>query len=494
MAPEPTHVTSVTFSGVDGGTDQAAPAPAGLTCARHGQPTRITCVTCDTPICPACAVRTEVGLKCPDHATKATVARPGRFRLVGGLLILVALAGLIQLVLGTGKGDPARPPCPTETAPDVGIGAQGGAHWTEIPPSGLCGRYSAAQVWTGTEMLVWGGENCAGAACPTFRAPHLADGAAYTPATGTWRKLATSPLSARAPAATVWTGTEMLVWGGVKADGDLADGAAYDPARNRWRMMAGSPLAARDGVMAAWTGKELVVWGGGDLDKGFVDGAAYDPATDRWRTNAGSPLGRRDGGATAWTGKELVVWGGTDLSARTELRDGAAYDPATDRWRTIAASPLAGRGEAASAWTGRELVVWGGGTLDGTSFFADGAAYDPTADRWRSLPNAPVAPRTAPAAVWSGRELLIWGGIGLPGAADNDPLARVIERRTLLAPLGDGAAYDPATDRWRTLEPVPLLGRGLAQAVWGGDRMLLWGGLVVVSSPASSAEGVAYRP
>jgi hypothetical protein len=124
---------------------------------------------------------------------------------------------------------------------------------------------------------------------------------------------------------------------------------------------------------------------------------------------------------------------------------------------------------------------------------ARGAAYDPATDRWRRLPNPPIAPRTAPAAVWSGKELLVWGGIGLPGASDN-PLDRVLERRTILAPIGDGAAYDPATDRWRSLEPVQLLGRGLPQAVWAGDRMLLWGGLVVVSSPASSAEGVTYRP
>lgn len=476
---------------MEGGSDQTG--PTGLTCQRHGQPTRITCVTCDTPICPACAVRTQVGLKCPDHATKAAPPRKNHFQTVVGVLALLALAGFIQLVRTTGRGEPATPPCPTETAPDVGIGSQGGEHWKELSPSGLCGRYDAASVWTGTQMILWGGENCAGAACPTFRAPHLADGAVYTPQADAWRRTAASPLAARSPAATTWTGTEMIVWGGVNAESFLADGAAYDPARDRWRPLASSPLSPRTGVTWVWTGRELVVWGGGNSADTFSDGAAYDPVTDRWRPVPEGPLGARAGGVAAWTGREMVVWGGVDLGDGRELQDGAAYDPATNGWRTIAASPLAGRDDPAAVWTGRELLVWGGNTVDG-GFFADGAAYDPAADRWRSLAAGTLAARTAPATVWTGREMVVWGGFGVPGASDAGPLDQVIQRRTLLTPVGDGAAYDPATDRWRTLEPVPLLGRGLPVAVWDGEGMLLWGGLVVVSSPASSSEGVRYTP
>jgi N-acetylneuraminic acid mutarotase len=188
----------------------------------------------------------------------------------------------------------------------------------------------------------------------------------------------------------------------------------------------------------------------------------------------------------------MVVWSGVDPEAGVEFRDGAAYDPAADRWRPIAASPIAGRDDAAAVWSGRELLVWGGTTLTGP-FFADGAAYNPANDRWRTLPRAPLTPRGSVGAVWSGRELLIWGGIGLPGA-DASPLDRVIERRTILAPEDDGAAYDPATDRWRQLEPVPLLGRGNPVTVWDGEGMLMWGGLVVVSTGASSSEGVRYTP
>ena len=466
---------------------------AELKCTRHGKPTRITCVTCDTPICPECAIRTPVGFKCPDHATKPAPPRRSRAGVIAIPLVILGVVGFAQLARTTGRGDPVKPPCPTETAPDVGIGNQGGTHWKEMSPSGLCGRYHAATAWTGTELVIWGGENCAGASCPTIEAPHLADGAAYNPATDAWRKLAASPLSKRTPAATAWTGTEMVVWGGVNEEGFLADGAAYDPARDRWRAIAGSPLNPRNAVMAVWTERELVIWGGGDLDEGFPDGAAYDPAADRWRPIAAAPLSRRANGYAVWTGREMLAWGGVDPDANVEFRDGAAYDPVADRWRTITAAPVEGRADAAHVWTGRELVVWGGTSIGSTSLFADGAAYDPATNRWRRLPNAPLGARMDPGAVWSGREMLLWGGIGLPSGGGG-ALDRIIEPRTFLVPIADGAAYDPATDRWRPLEPVPLLGRGNPIAVWDGRGMLLWGGLVVVSSPASSAEGVRYTP
>lgn len=458
--------------------------PGELTCVRHQRPTRITCVTCDTPICPDCAIRTEVGFKCPDHASKPPAPKRSRWGTFAIPLAFLVIIGLAQLARTTGRGDPATPRCPTETAPDVGIGTAGdGAHWREMSPSSLCGRYDAAVAWTGQELLIWGGENCAGAACPTDVAPHLGDGAAYNVANDAWRKLAESPLPNREAAATVWTGMEMLIWGGTTGQTLLADGAAYNPAEDTWRRLAGSPLSARTGSAAVWTGKEMVVWGGLET----ADGAAYDPATDRWRPISASPLAGRTAPVVAWTGREMLVWSGS------ELDDGAAYDPSADRWRAMAAAPVTGRYSPATVWTGKELLVWGG---DRDLSFAsdDGAAYDPAADRWRVLPRAPVAARTAPAAVWTGREMVLWGGIGQPGAGDNSPLDTIVERRTLLSPVDDGAAYDPATDRWRTLEPVPLLGRGFPIAAWDGQGMLLWGGLVVVSSPASAAEGVRHVP
>src|SRR5215831_10388666 len=63
---------------------------------------------------------------------------------------------------------------------------------------------------------------------------------------------------------TGWTGSEMIVWGGVvfvtganTAAQMLADGARYDPATDRWTPITtnGAPPAAASAV-SAWTGKE----------------------------------------------------------------------------------------------------------------------------------------------------------------------------------------------------------------------------------------------
>lgn len=401
-----------------------------------------------------------------------------------GVIVVSGGATMWLLARNVGVGRPAKPRCPTQPAPDVGIGTgRGGPHWSEMAPSPLCGRFSASVAWTGRELLVWGGESCAGAACPNPAAPRLDDGAAYVPATDSWRRLASAPIGPRDLAATVWTGREMLVWGGSDRGRLLADGAAYDPASNRWRTLARSPISGRSEPVAVWTGREMLVWGGHDADE---DGAAYDPVANRWRLIAPGPLAPRRGSAAAWTGREMVVWSGRDPDGHEPYDDGAAYDPATDRWRPIAEAPVVGRQYPGFVWTGRVLVVWGGDVQD-MGIFNDGASYDPGADRWTVLPPSPLTPRVAPLTVFDDHEVIVWGGIGEPGDED-----RPTEGEALT--LGDGAAFDPAAGTWRPLEPVTLLGRGFPVGAWDGEHMIAWGGLVAVGQAASAADGALYTP
>ena len=78
--------------------------------------------------------------------------------------------------------------------------------------------------------------------------------------------------------------------------------------------------AGRDNHTAVWTGSEMIVWGGQGGSGLFNTGGRYNPSTDSWtatsRTNA--PAGRSDHTAV-WTGNEMIVWGGYDwiLGLRT---------------------------------------------------------------------------------------------------------------------------------------------------------------------------------
>lgn len=354
----------------------------------------------------------------------------------------------------------------------------GGGRWRALAAAPLSSRFLPAAVWTGREMLVWGGASCQGGCAGRDLQPH-ADGAAYDPSTDTWRPLPRSPLAARMGALAVWSGRELIVWGGKAGEGFVADGAAFDPAANRWRSLPPSPLAGRLGtppgtvaqVPGVWTGTEMLVWGeGAGIDSPGEDlpaGAAYDPAADRWRVLAPAPVPPRIA-VPVWTGREMVVWGGQ--SGVRYFDDGAAYDPVADRWRPLPAAPLAARFTFA-VWSGAEMLVWGGESWDRA--FDDGAAYDPAADRWRRLAPSPMAARRGFAQVWTGEEMVVWGGA--PGGGDRL--------------LGTGAAYDPVTDRWREVDPwVPRL---LPAVVWTGREAVVWGGIRPAETGplSSSAEG-----
>src|SRR5205823_12399013 len=84
--------------------------------------------------------------------------------------------------------------------------------------------------------------------------------------------------SARAGAASVWTGQQLFVWGGTATGSHvLADGALYDPARRIWQPLPAAPLAAGHGATTAWTGSELLICG--LLNRTDHNNPATDPET-----------------------------------------------------------------------------------------------------------------------------------------------------------------------------------------------------------------------
>lgn len=131
--------------------------------------------------------------------------------------------------------------------------------WQSLPRAPIGGRLDAGTVWTGTELIVWGGVSRPTRGLPAARS----DGAAYNPATGNWRKIASSPsgiLGGGGPAA-AWTGRRMVVYVGNSPDGP-AGSAVYNPRTNTWRRLPKGPLGAREQYASVWTGRELLIFGG----------------------------------------------------------------------------------------------------------------------------------------------------------------------------------------------------------------------------------------
>ena len=322
------------------------------------------------------------------------------------------------------------------------------------PPSPRS-RHTA--IWTGNEMIVWGGYY---SDSTTY---YLNDGARYNSAADTWTAVVTNGApSRRFSHAAVWTGSEMLVWGGFVAGAYLTDGGRYNLASDSWTPIATNGAAsARSGHTVIWTGNEMIVWGGSSYIDGtnhyLSDGVRYNPTTDTWSavgTN-GAPSGR-SGHSAVWTGSEMLVWGGS--SNGVWMNEGGRYNPTSDTWTAITTNNAPSKRSSQTAvWTGTEMIVWGGGPGPQNT----GGRYNPASDIWTPVTTsgAPAA-RQSHSAVWTGTEMIIWGG-----AADGGNR------------VNTGGRYDPIATSWPdlTVSGAPSA-RYFHTAVWTGSEMIVWGG------------------
>jgi len=336
-------------------------------------------------------------------------------------------------------------------------------------------RLRHTAVWTGSEMIVWGGEG--------EGLDQTATGGRYNPATNTWSStaLAGAP-TARYYHTAVWTGSEMVVWGGCTdalCNVLAATGGRYDPSSDGWTSVAtGSAPAGRYGHAAAWTGSEMLVWGGWTGSQSESTGGRYDPVADSWQatSTAGAPDGRFFHSAV-WADDRMIVWGGNEGEFSTVFfNTGGRYDPVGDQWfPTATGGAPSGRDGHRAVWTGSEMILFGG--FDGANEVATGGRYDPLADNWSptSTVNAP-SPRTIPNLVWTGSEVVVWSGIGSPGAE------------------GDGARYDPATNSWVPVgRPATPSERTFHSHAWTGVEAVVWGGCgIFAADPCPTDTGGLY--
>ena len=356
-----------------------------------------------------------------------------------------------------------------------------------------------------------------------------------------WRMMAASPLSPRSFPVSAWTGNELVVWSGVPSTSDecgmdegggslcgdpaVFDGAAYSPATDTWRTIADGPVPAGGAPtqvipQGVWTGTELVVWGGW----GLPIAAAYDPVSDSWRDLPPGPLADREQHAVvAWDGR-VAVLGGRQPLGPGELQprlDGAVLDPRTGEWSSLpelpAGDPMMAPGlVSATVANGRLFVV--------ARVTADAYVLDPDGTQWRNLGAADVDGFLNPVGVAAGRWLFATSGgpdrpttvaavldltsgqwtrtadppivtSGYLSAGAGDRVLAMAGRWTNDTSAPAAVSWDPATDSWTELPPPPLAHRVGAAVAWTGNELLVWGGASTggVGGP-SHVDGAAYHP
>ena len=319
----------------------------------------------------------------------------------------------------------------------------------------------APAVWIGSEIVVWGGGFGSDE-------PRRVGGASYDPVADAWAELPEAPMPAPAGHSAVWTGQEILYWGG--ADGGRSvqpgmtnAGVAYEPVSRKWRRMADSPLAARSQHEAVWTGEEMIVWGGVTqccpIDSIIHDptAAAYNPETDTWRNLRDAP----------------VPWSGGDGYAVSEAFEGdmfvwrnyefGRYSVEKNVWQSLgsdtadAADPPLSMSTAGpvgvGAVIGEAVYLWTGGARAerGSARTLPGGGVKPTAD---SPHFTDFVPRLAPAA---------------------DGIFAVNYDWDMYEP-GEGTSvwrYDVVDDSWERLPNPPAeVGAG-ATPVWTGSQLVV---------------------
>lgn len=340
--------------------------------------------------------------------------------------------------------------------------------WTATATAGApSARTGHTAIWDNINatMIVWGGSD------GIFE---VNTGGAYTPTptSGSWTATdtGTNLPEERTNHSAVWSGTQMIIWGGFNAANDELDsGSKYSPSAGPifWEdtSLAGAP-SERQRHSAVWDSADskMIIWGGSDGGVVKNDGGMYAPGIDSWSaTDIADPdlPAARENHTAIWTGTYMIVWGGTD--GLSHLDTGGRFNPAgPDYWLpvTTTGAPVARKNHTA-VWTGSRMVIFGG--YDGTGYRSDGGIYDPVANSWIAISttDAPTA-RSQHIGIWDSvtSRMVIWGGTN--GSA-----------------LGDGAALDPASNIWT----IPVIqttaapaSRYDASGIFSGSEIIIWGG------------------
>jgi N-acetylneuraminic acid mutarotase len=341
------------------------------------------------------------------------------------------------------------------TLPKVSDGANGCTDdtWTATTTTNApTARKLHTAVWTGSEMIVWGGAGDSG---------DTNTGGRYNPTTDSWTATSTTNApGGRYSHTAVWTGSEMIVWGGTDDVGFYNTGGRYNPSADTWTPISTINVpAGRWGHTAVWIGGEMIVWAGYAASGYPNTGGRYNPTTDTWAaTSTTNAPGGRYYHTALGTGSEMIIWGGL-VNGTSPSNTGGRYNPGTDTWTATATTnaPTA-RDYHTAVWTGSEMIVWGGG--DPNSALNTGGRYSPNADNWiaTSTTNAPTA-RTLHTAIWTGSEMIVWGGFNFPSV------------------FNTGGRYNPSTDTWTATSTTNApSARFFHTAVWTGSEMIVWGG------------------
>jgi Kelch motif len=236
-----------------------------------------------------------------------------------------------------------------------------------------------------------------------------------------------------------------------------------------WHRLPAAPVSFTQDQAAVWTGRQMIVFGRAQPNPPWSRdvAATYNPVTHTWRklTPFRGDKGNYEGRYQAlWSGRKMLLFGPFDFQA---------FNPLTNRWQRLPRSLPAEFSLGLAVWTGREAIAWGGGCCADAS--SAGWAYNPATGRTRKLARSPLAPSNGPMGAWTGSRLIVL----ITGMSP--------EGKPYRASFSRAATYDPATNTWRSIAPVPAPHQA-ATVIWDGHELL------VVGAGKAARSAFAYDP
>jgi N-acetylneuraminic acid mutarotase len=275
-------------------------------------------------------------------------------------------------------------------------------------------------VWSGTQFLLWGGYTTTCTIIFPFTCTNncINAGLKYNPSTNVWDSIPfLSAPSARYNHKAIWTGTEMMIWGGKSSTFEtpsvyLNTGGRYNPVTNTWTATSAPPAFSgrADFVMGNMESNVVFIWGGKSLQtitrnitdpcnppaiisfsfdsvRNHADGMLYLLSSNTWSpvSSVNAPMGRYNHTGILASPYGFHIAGGTHTSNSSVycgtcftngiiptpypcprvnfndsvLKTAASYNVVTNTWTTIPNSPKSFSGSVA-VWDNDQFISFFG--------------------------------------------------------------------------------------------------------------------------------------
>lgn len=340
--------------------------------------------------------------------------------------------------------------------------------WVEVSAAPLSPRVRVTVAWTGSEILVIGGDEFA---CPSHMDcaipddPALSDGAAYDPANDSWSRIADAPIPVRRALPAMLGGDVfLLTWSDFGPEGPSL--LQYGPEQDAWTI---HPLPVSANVYQIEATDSAIVLYQSTHEVGHGSDYLFDPVAGTWAELARSPVGAGFDRELIWSGEALYLF-----DRELVPSPGGASGPSLVRaarwdirgsWEELPTGETLGHGR----WLvdGERLILPSLGCADGGAThnygrcIPFGAVFDTTTDQWSELPNAPR--RGDKAATSSG----------------------AIGAKRAVITIAGYPMFDAATDTW--FEMPALDADGFREVATAGRYGFTFGGVEFDSSTSRGA-------